>query len=176
MGGQPARQAASGHRTAAPGRGRRRSRRRGVVVVALLAAVSVVPTSCAGSQGTSSTAVPSTSTTSTTPTTMVPSPVCDVLLEAVGTILAGDGAADWSSMVTTLGAVTPQLPESLQGDWTIVLERLTAMASGPDSAPLDLNDPASVQRYAERLMSSDEPGLARALGNIQSFVETRCPT
>ncbi|MBU3702059.1 MAG: hypothetical protein FGM58_08445 [Acidimicrobiia bacterium] len=79
-------------------------------------------------------------------------------------------------MVETLGAVTPQLPEDLRGDWTIVLDRLAAVGEGPGAAPLDLNDPASVQRYAEQLMSPDEPGLARALGNIQDFVETRCPT
>jgi len=90
-------------------------------------------------------------------------------------MLTGDGAADWSSMVATLGAVTPQLPEDLRSDWMIVVDRLSTMASGPGAAPLDLNDPASVQRYAEQLMSAEQPGLARALGNIQAFVEASCP-
>ncbi|MFM8861133.1 MAG: hypothetical protein ACKOIA_01535 [Acidimicrobiia bacterium] len=149
----------------------RRNRRRGATV-ALVVTVSLVAMSCGGSQSSSSTVPSSTSTTSTT---AVPSPVCDSLVEAVGTMLTGDGAADWSSMVATLGAVTPQLPEDLRSDWMIVVDRLSTMASGPGAAPLDLNDPASVQRYAEQLMSAEQPGLARALGNIQAFVEASCP-
>lgn len=148
----------------------RRNRGRGVAVT-LVVTVSLVA-SCAGSESTSSSAPSSTSTTSTT---AVPSPVCDALVGAVGTMLTGDGAADWSSMLATLSAVTPQLPEDLRRDWMIVLDRLSAMANGPGAAPLDLNDPASVQRYAEQLMSADQPDLTRALGNIQAFVEASCP-
>lgn len=156
-------------------RGHRRGLATGLLATVLLVTVATVTMSCADSPRASSTVGSITSTTSTISATVVPSPVCDALLEAVGTILTGDGTTDWSAMVATLGAVTPQLPEGLRNDWTIVLDRLVAMASGPGAAPLDLNDPASVQRYAEQLMSADRPELAEALGNIQTFVEANCP-